>query len=104
MGTEAGQSMEFFNRGYAAHHVYKAGLVSSVVRHVLNGRRAAGAFLHAVRQPLHGDFFGVADVDDLSDSPLGVHQADDTFDRVSDIAEAAGLLSIAVDADGGVVQ
>src|SRR5882762_2413064 len=103
-GTEASKGIELIDGGHAAHHVLKAGFVGLVVRHVLNGGGAAGAFLHSLCQCLNGDFLGVADVDDLADGMLQIHKADQTFNSVTHIAEAARLLSGAVDADGGVVQ
>src|SRR5882762_2042916 len=103
-GTEASKGIELFDGGHAAHHVLKAGFVGLVVRHVLNGGGAAGALLHSLRQFLDGDFLGVADVDDFTDGTLRVHEADETFNGILHIAEAAGLLSSAVDADSGVVQ
>src|SRR5712692_1461139 len=104
MGAEAGEGVELIDGGHAAHHVLEARFVGLVVRHVLNGRGAAGAVLDSQRQSFDGDFLGVADVDDLADGALQVHETDETFDGVADIAEAARLLSAAVDADGGVVQ
>src|SRR6266513_439953 len=103
-GTEASKGMELFDGGHAAHHVLKAGFVGLVVGHILNGRSTAGALLHFLGQCLDGNFLGVADVDDLADGALRVHEADESFDGVAHIAEAARLLSGAVDADGGVVQ
>src|SRR5258708_15934006 len=96
--------MELIDGRYTAHHVLEAGFVGLVVWHVLDGRGAARTFSYAVGQSLDGDLLGVADVDDFADGMMGVHEADETFDGVAHIAEAAGLLSAAVDADGGVVQ
>src|SRR5258707_66582 len=104
LGTEAGEGMQLFDEGHTAHHVLEAGFVGLVVRHVLNGRGTAGTLLHSLCQCLDGDFLGVADVDDFADGALRVHEADESFDSVADIAEAPRLLSGAVDADGGVVQ
>src|SRR5882762_4770568 len=103
-GTEASKGIELIDGGHAAHHVLKAGFVGLVVGHILNGGGAAGALLHSLRQFLDGDFLGVADVDDLADGTLQIHKADQTFNCVTHIAEAARLLPGAVDADGGVVQ
>src|SRR5258708_1807566 len=103
-GTEAGEGMQLFDGGHATHHVLEAGFVGLVVRHVLNGRGTAGTFLHSLRQCLDSDLLGVAHVDDFADGTIRVHEADETFDGVADIAEASRLLSGAVDADGGVVQ
>ena len=43
-----------------------------------------------------GDLVGVAQVDRLGE--VGLEQADDPFDQVGDVAEAAGLVALAVDA------
>src|SRR5207249_8716973 len=82
----------------------KAGLVGLIVRHVLNGGGTAGTLPYSPRQFFDGDFLGIADVDDFSDGAVQVHEANEGFDSVADIAEAARLLSAAVDADGGVVE
>src|SRR6266480_6410343 len=103
-GAEAGEGMELFDRGHAAHHVLKAGFVGLVVGHVLNGRGTARALLHSLCQCLDGDFLGVADVDDFADGTIRVHEADEAFDSVTHIAEAPRLLAAAIDADGGVVE
>ena len=104
VGTKASEGMKLIDAGHAAHHVLKAGFVGLVVWHVLDGRGAASALSYTLRQSLDGDFFGVADVDDLADGTIRVHEADETFDCVPHITEAARLLSAAVDVDGGVVQ
>src|SRR5713226_8360070 len=96
--------MELFDGGHAAHHVLKTGFIGLVVRNVLNGGGAAGALLHSLCQCLDSDFLGVADVNDFADGALQIHEADETFNGVTHIAEAARLLSAAVDVDGGVVQ
>src|SRR5207249_4463662 len=62
------------------------------------------ALFHPVRQSFDGDFLGVTNIDDFSDGAVQVHEADESFHSVADIAEAARLLSAAIDADGGVVQ
>src|SRR6266700_4979232 len=103
-GTVVGEGVELFDRGHAAHHVLKAGFVGLVVGYILNGRGTVGALLHSLCQCLDGDFFGVADVDDFADGTIRVHEADETFDSVTHIAEAARLLAAAIDADGGVVE
>src|SRR5882762_5147017 len=66
-GTEAGEGLEFFDRRDAAHHVLEAGFIGFVVGNILDGRRAAGAFFHSLRETFDRDFFGVADVDDFAD-------------------------------------
>src|SRR3989442_15183335 len=84
-GTEAGEGMEFFDGRHTAHHVLEARFVGLVVWHVLDGRGAASALSYTLRQSLDGDFFGVADVDDLADGTIRVHEADETFDGVPHI-------------------
>ena len=96
--------MELFDRGHAAHHVLKTGFVGLVVGHILNGRGTARALLHSLCQCLDGDLLGVADIDDFADGTIRVHEADEAFDRIPHIAEAARLLAAAIDADGGVVE
>src|SRR6266480_8095362 len=103
-GTEASKGLELIDGGHAAHHVLKAGFVGLVVGHVLNGGGAAGALLDSLGQCLDSDFLGVANIDDFADGALRVHEADESFNGVAHIAEAARLLPGAVDADGGVVQ
>src|SRR5258708_13982532 len=96
--------MEFIDGRNTAHHVLEAGFVGLVIRHIFDGRGAAGTLFHSLRQAFDGDFLGVADVDDFTDRTMGVHEADETFDGVAYIAEAARLLSGTVDADWGVVE
>src|SRR6266550_6184658 len=103
-GTETSKGLELIDGGHAAHHVLKAGFVGLVVGHILNGRSTASALLHSLGQCLDGDFLGVADVNDFADGALRVHEADESFDGVAHIAEAARLLPGAVDADCSVVQ
>src|SRR6202030_2212528 len=92
------------DRVHAAHHVLEARFVGLVVRNVFNGGGTAGTLLHSLGQCFDSDFLGVADIDDFADGALRVHKADQSFDGVAHIAEAARLLPGAVDADGGVVQ
>src|SRR5882672_3356839 len=101
---EAGEGLEFFHGGHAAHHVLEAGFIGFVVGNVLDRRGAAGAFFHPSRESLDSDFLSVANIDDFADGTVGVHKADETFYGVAHVAEAAGLLAIAVDTDRGVVQ
>jgi hypothetical protein len=102
--AEAGEGLEFFDGGDAAHHVLEAGLVSFVVGDIFDGRRAAGSCFHAVSQTLDGNFLGTADIDDFTDGTVRVHQADEGFDGVPDVAETTRLLAIPVDLDGGMVE
>ena len=46
----------------------------------------------------HGEFSGVADIDRTGDA-FRVHEADEAFDEVVDIAEGAGLGAVTVDGD-----
>src|SRR6266849_1159441 len=103
-GAEAGEGLELIDGRDAAHHVLEAGLVGLVVGHVLDGRGAGGAVFHPASEIFDSDFLGVADVDDFADGTIGVHEANETFDGVAHIAEAAGLLAAAVDADDSVVE
>src|SRR5271154_5087847 len=102
--AEAGEGFEFIDARDAAHHVFEPGLVGFVVRDEFDGGHAVGALLHEVRESLDGDFFGVANVDDFADGMLGVDQTDERFDGVADVAEAARLFAVAINADGGVVD
>src|SRR5713226_1507155 len=103
-GTESGEGLKLIDGGDAAHHILKAGLVGLVVRDVLDGRGTGGAVFDPASEILDGDFLGVADVNDFTDGTLRIHEADETLDGVADVAEAAGLLAGAIDADGGVIQ
>jgi len=104
LGAETGEGVEFVDTGDAAHHVLEARFVGLVVGDEFDGGRAAGAPFDQLGEAFDGDFFGVADVDDFADGAVGVHEADKAFDGVADIAEAAGLLAVAVDLDGLVVD
>src|SRR6201987_965475 len=96
--------MEFLDGWHAAHHVLESGLVGLIVRNVFDGRRAGGALLDALGESFDGDFLGVADIHDFTDGWWRVHQADKTFDSIADVAEATGLLPIAVDLDRLIVE
>jgi len=103
-GAEAGEGLEFIDTRDAAHHVFEARFVGLVVGYEFDGGRAASALFDELGEAFDGDFFGVANVDDFADGAVGVHEADEAFDGVADIAEAAGLLAVAIDADGLVVD
>ncbi len=98
--AEAGEGVEFIDARDAAHHVLEAWFVGLIVGHKFDGRIAAGALFDQLSEAFDRDFFGVADVDDLADGAIGVHQANEAFDSVADIAEAAGLLAVAVNLMG----
>src|SRR6267378_1664585 len=103
-GTEAGEGLELFDGRDAPHHVLEAGFISFIVGNILDGRRASGAVFDSLGESFDGDFLGAADVDNFADGAAGVHEANEAFDSVAHVAEAAGLFAVAVDADGGVVQ
>ena len=46
----------------------------------------------------HGEFSGVANIDRTGDA-FRVHEADEAFDEVVDIAEGAGLGAVTIDGD-----
>src|SRR5277367_1475786 len=102
--AEAGEGVEFIDAGDATHHVLEARFVGLIVGHEFDGRSAAGALLDPLSEAFDADFFGVADVDDFTDGAVRVHEADDTFDGVAHVAEATGLLAVAVDSDRFVVE
>src|SRR5580704_5147518 len=96
--------MELIDAGDAAHHVFEPWFVGLIVGHEFDRRRAAGALFDQLGESFDGDFFGVANVHDLADGPVGVHQANEAFNGVADVAEAAGLLTVAIDLDGLAVE
>lgn len=104
LGPEAGEGLEFIDAGNAAHHVLEAWFVGLIVGYEFDGGRAACALFYTLGEAFDGDFFGVTNVDDFADGAVGVHEADEAFDGVADIAEAARLLAIAIDANGIVVD
>ena len=54
---------------------------------------------HGLSQLEHGELAGIAEIDRACDVVFGIHQADEAVDQVGDIAEAAGLLSVAIERD-----
>jgi len=40
--------MEFIDTGHTAHHVLEAGFVGLVIRHIFDGRGAAGALFYVL--------------------------------------------------------
>ena len=64
----------------------------------LDGRRRLGELDHEVGQLAHRDLVGVADVDGTG--LVAVEQGQQARDLVVDVAEAPGLLTVAVDRQG----
>src|SRR4029077_5559937 len=102
--AEAGEGFEFIDAGDPAHHVFEAGLVSFVVGDEFDGGVAARTLLYELRKFFDGNFFGVADVHNFADGMLRVNQTNERFDGVADIAETPRLFSVAIDADGSIVE
>ena len=54
---------------------------------------------HLVREFAHGELLRVTDVDGTGEIVRGIHGSDHRLDQIVDIAEAPGLLTVAVDRD-----
>ncbi len=60
--------------------------------------------LHDFGEILNRDFFRVANIDHFAHCAVQGHQAEQRFHGVPDVAEAAGLLAIAVNFDGFSIE
>jgi len=74
--AEAGEGVELIDAGDTAHHVLETRFVGLIVGDEFDGGRAVGAVLDQLREAFDGNLFCVADVYDLADGAVGVHQAD----------------------------
>src|ERR1700721_2095051 len=59
---EAGQRKQFFDRGYAPHHIFESRFICLIVRHVFDQRCALGALFHLQSEVFDRNLFGVDDV------------------------------------------
>src|SRR5579859_2272631 len=100
---ESGKGMQLIDARHAAHHVFKTGLVSLIVRNEFDRGGAAGALLHEMGKRLDGNLLGIADVDDLPHGFWGIDQPKQGFDGVAHVTEATRLLAGAVNGDGFAV-
>src|SRR5258708_16249205 len=102
--AKAGQGVELIHGGNAPHHIFESRLVRLVIRDVVDRRRASGTLFHHSRKPLDRNLFRIADVDHFTHGAIPVYQADESFDSIAHVAEAPGLLPIAVHKDRLVLQ
>src|SRR5437867_1507353 len=91
---------KFFDDGFAAAEVVEAGAVGLVVGDKFDGRFGVEDFDDLRGEVADSDFFGAADVEDLAARGWAILEADQSLDGVADVAEAAGLLAVAVDYKG----
>src|SRR5437588_6627074 len=103
-GPKTGQSEQFVDAGNPPNNVFKFRIISLVKGNILEGGGTGGAFLHSKRQVFDGNFLGVAHIHDFADGTFGVHEANQSFDRVANVAETAGLLAGAVNGDRRILQ
>src|ERR1700693_60610 len=59
---EASQSKQFFDGGYAPHHIFESRFIRLIVRHVFDRRCALGALFHLQSEVFGPNLFGVSDV------------------------------------------
>src|ERR1017187_6808552 len=91
--TKRSETLQLLKRGHAPRHVFKARLVSLVVRDIRYRRLALRALFDDACESLHRNLLCAANVDDLTYRSVVCDQQENRSNRVAHVAEATRLLS-----------
>jgi len=100
LGAKADGGHQFLNHGFSTAHIVESWRIGSIVGNELKGGAGMKDFDDGFGQAANSDFFGAANIENVSAGLWAVLEPEQRFDGVGDETKAARLESITVNAKG----